>query len=163
MILCNQVYGELTTIVPIKIGKRTSGWLCRCSCGNTHEVLEWYLRRGIVKTCGHCYLNREHKLAYNTWRSMRARCYDIKDAAYHLYGGRGITISQDWMQFRVFLADMGDPPIVAGTRLTIDRIDPNGNYEKSNCRWSDRMTQANNKRASLNILKTTFKIVLDTD
>lgn len=77
---------------------------------------------------------------YTSWRNMKQRCLNPNDKRYLRYGGRGITICQDWMLFDGFLADMGRRP--DGTSL--DRIDPNGNYEPSNCRWATSKEQMNN-------------------
>lgn len=158
MILCNQQFGQLTTLFPIKLGKRLSGWKCKCSCGNTHEVLEYYLEKGLTKSCRHCYLNLSHPLAYNSWRAINSRCYNPKDKNFHNYGGRGIIVSKPWQEFINFINDMKDPPILNGKRLTIDRLDVNGNYEKSNCRWATSLEQSDNKRISNN-LKLSFTIL----
>jgi hypothetical protein len=74
---------------------------------------------------------------------MKGRCLDPKNRAYHHYGGRGITICERWLVFDNFLADMGQKP----TKLhTIDRIEVNGNYEPTNCKWSTRKEQRLNQR-----------------
>jgi hypothetical protein len=79
---------------------------------------------------------------YRSWDSARQRCTNPNNPEYHRYGGRGITFYPPWMDFRVFLAYMGERP--PGT--WIDRIDPNGNYEPGNVRWATPKEQGKNKR-----------------
>jgi hypothetical protein len=75
---------------------------------------------------------------------MWARCTDPKNERFKNYGGRGITVCDRWLEFKNFLADMGERP--AG--MTLDRIDPNGNYEPGNCRWATASEQRRNQRAN---------------
>jgi len=79
---------------------------------------------------------------YRSWIEMRRRCTNNNRAEYKNYGGRGITICQEWNKFSVFLKDMGQRPL----DHTLDRIDNNGNYEPTNCRWADIAQQNQNKR-----------------
>jgi hypothetical protein len=75
---------------------------------------------------------------------MRRRCYNPNDGEFDLYGGRGITICQQWLDaFENFYIDMGDPP---SAKHSIDRIDPDGNYEPGNCRWVTGRVQRQNQR-----------------
>lgn len=106
------------------------------------------LRRRTCRTTG--LANRKHGLGtnktptYHSWRAMRVRCLTQNDKDYHNYGGRGITICKRWEEFLNFIEDMGERP----DGMTLDRIDNDGNYEPSNCRWSTRKEQGLNRRTT---------------
>lgn len=137
-------------------------WLCNCDCGRTSAARGKDLRSGNTMSCG-CYerevrdamalvANLRHghsggrdvapSPTYQSWRAMKKRCLNLNHTSWPDYGGRGITICDRWLDFEGFLADMGERP--AGT--SIDRIDNDGNYEPSNCRWATGSEQRLNQR-----------------
>lgn len=88
-------------------------------------------------------INGKRTPEYNSWRCLVARCNNPNHAGYKDYGGRGITVDEDWDDFTSFLNDMGYKPT---QKHQIDRIDNNGNYTKTNCRWSTAKDNNNNRR-----------------
>ena len=123
-------------------------WKCRCDCNNVVLRTAGDLVTGNSVSCG-CYLKERitkhggwKNASYNTWRAMMRRCYKPHDKDYPRYGGVGVTVCVRWHEYIKFAEDMGEP---VGAE-TLDRIDPYGNYEPSNCRWASLPTQARNIR-----------------
>ncbi len=131
-------------------------WLCRCECGREAVKMGKYLRCGDTQSCG-CdqqamraagnpvqgLLPKRFPREYTIWRSMKSRCYVRSSSNYRFYGARGVTVCDQWRSdFRAFMADMGPCP----PDLTLDRIDPSGAYEPSNCRWETWEVQHKNVR-----------------
>lgn len=130
----------------------SSYWMCECDCGDTTVVSRKHLLDGHVTSCG-CWNVDSHvthgfsdNVLYHTWVSMRQRCNNPKQTSYENYGGRGITVCDDWDDFENFR----DWAISNGysNELTIDRINNDDGYYPENCRWVDNKTQANNRRTN---------------
>lgn len=159
--LTGQKFSRLTVLE--NIGKAKNGqsmWLCKCDCGNITKVMYCNLTRESVKSCG-ClrkenyskHFIKHHKSQtrlYTTFCKMKSRCYNKNDPAYKNYGGREIKICEEWlndfMNFYNWAIDNGYDNNKAKKEQSLDRIDVNGNYEPSNCRWATAKQQANNMR-----------------
>lgn len=161
--MTGQKFGRLTVIEYAYSDKEKKAvWLCRCDCGNTCYARGKSLRTGVKQSCG-CYQRertREASVKHggcgtklrNSWKAMKARCYDPNSYGFPWYGGRGITVCDEWLHsFGAFR----DWALANGYRegLSIDRIDADGNYEPSNCRWiskSENSGRANRNRKPRN-------------
>lgn len=137
-------------------------WLCKCQCGKTTIVETRALKTGKTKSCG-CLANKltaerntthgdAKSRLYGIYAKMKWRCLNPKCHVYRLYGGRGITICDEWKNsfeaFRNWAVSNG-----YDVTLTIDRVDVNGNYEPNNCRWVTQVLQNQNRR---NTIELTF-------
>lgn len=160
---------RLTPLSKTLVGSKTY-WRCLCACGAETLVRQDRLRSGKTKSCGclqqenntpkpkHAvgrrgnfkytepYASPKHPLKwlYCRWSGMWGRCTDDKSKSYKHYGGRSIKVCDRWKDFENFLADMGVPE---DRKLSLDRIDNDGNYEPGNCRWATMKQQVENRRA----------------
>ena len=130
-------------------------WLFKCDCGNEKNINVSNVRNETTMSCGclgkerrmKAIKNRKtHRMSntkiYTTWERMKARCLNKNYHNYKDYGGRGITVCDEWMEFENFYKDMGNKP----EGKSIDRINNDGNYCKENCKWSTPKEQNNNSR-----------------
>ena len=146
-----------------KFATRTSRrlrWMCRCDCGTEKLVLDQNLRLALrasvggSRSCGCFAVERSTRhgsasggspaAEYLAWIHAKKRCNNPRNASYRNYGGRGIRICPAWADsFETFLKDMGPRP---SPKHSLDRIDPDGDYEPGNCRWATTDIQTRNKR-----------------
>ena len=122
-------------------------WICQCSCGNIRSVLGENIRLGRSASCGctynHGLMEKEPRL-YRIWKNMRYRCQKPKHHAFSSYGGRGISVCNEWKSFPAFVK--WSKANGYADNLTIDRIDVDGNYEPSNCQW---LTKSENSKKAI--------------
>lgn len=144
-------------------GLSSRWWLCQCNCGKTTKTTTTNLRKGDTRSCG-CYgaeRRREasiaaltkhghakstgHRVEYNVFKTMHARCYNPKNHKYARYGGRGIAVEPRWHVYENFYTDMGERP---SSQHQIERRDNNGNYGPGNCYWATPQAQARNRKSN---------------
>lgn len=159
--MLNKRSGRLVVIEDFRNEKGLHVCRCKCDCGNEKIVRACHIESKAIKSCG-C-INIENgverfyvhgmkgTIIYKRWTTMRRRCYDKNFVGYENYGGRGITVCERWLEFQNFYDDMHETfnnhvNEFGEKDTTLDRIDVNGNYEPSNCRWATKSEQSINKR-----------------
>lgn len=162
--ITGQKFGRLTVLgIDEDRSQHKKYWICQCDCGNVKSVRSDSLKCGAIVSCGckkkeqdevNLTKHYDHLMSgtriYETWQGMKGRCYNKHDARYNNYGGRGITVCDEWKEdFNAFYNWSLENGY--SDNLTIDRINVDGNYEPDNCRWTDLKTQCNNRTTNINI------------
>jgi hypothetical protein len=148
--MIGQKIGMLTVVKKALTIKNRRMWECICKCGNTKIISTSHLNGGHVQSCGCLKKEKNHGMSYTSehyaWTDMIMRCTNPNKNQYKDWGGRGIKVCDRWLEsFNNFYEDMGPKP---GPNYSIDRINNDGNYEPSNCKWSTKTEQNRNKRST---------------
>lgn len=155
-------FGRLTAVEFIGFepigsgGNRRAIWACICSCGKRITASSNALKMKNTKSCGCLVLDirtshdLSRSLEYGVWAMMKQRCYNRKCKLYKHYGGRGINVCKRWREsFSAFIKDMGRRP--KGRRISIERINNDGNYTPKNCKWATPFEQMANCSTTRNL------------
>ena len=161
-------YGKLTITELTGVVNKNMRCNVICDCGKELNVLLNNLKKENTTSCGCVGLkklinrstkhNKSKSAEYKAWRSMKVRCYTKTYSQYKDYGGRGITVCERWLNsFENFYQDMGNIP---SKKHSLDRIDPNDNYNLKNCRWATTTEQSLNKRNTVKVIYKDKEITL---
>lgn len=151
--ISGEKFGHLTAKEFAYQKNRNTYWKCVCDCGNEKVVRLSHLLDGNAKSCG-CKqrLYKHHQTdtrLYHIWCTMKARCLRETSPKYKNYGGRGIKLDEEWNDFEPFMSWSYSNGYA--DNLSIDRVDVNGNYEPSNCRWIPLKQQYSNKTNTVRV------------
>ena len=161
--LIDRQFGRLTVVGCVGTRKSPCGtkrklWKCRCECGNEITANTSNLLNGNTRSCGCLRVSRineyntvhggSHDRLYGIWKNMKRRCNSPSDKNYKTYGEKGVEVCEEWsnsyQSFKEWAYANGYDDSAEFQKCTLDRIDNDGNYEPSNCRWVDKLVQANN-------------------
>lgn len=151
--LTGQAFGKWQVVERAPNNGQSIMWHCQCKCGTVRVVSGANIRKGLSKSCGctwsespgrlsHGYATSHNRTLYSRWAGMIARCQNPKHRAFPNYGGRGITVCSQWLDFSNWLKDMGIPK----KGSTLERIDNNKGYYPGNVQWKTPIDQGRNKR-----------------
>lgn len=145
--MINQRFGKwLVLSERLETDRKYETYICRCDCGLEKKVLGFTLRNGRSTQCKECHRKAKHGMSktniYKIWAGLYTRCYNQNSHTYKYYGGRGIKICERWRDFKLFFEDMGERP----DNLQLDRIDPDKDYCKENCRWISKSENSSRAR-----------------
>ena len=157
--LTGRVFGRLKVIQDVGEPGHSALWECLCACGKTirskdigtHRVNSCGCLKSELRTLKNLKHNACGTVEYRTWVSIKRRCHNPNTNDYKNYGGRGITVCQEWLEsFEVFFREMGFRP---SDKHSIDRINNEGGYSPDNCKWSTRAEQNMNTRRQVTTTK----------
>lgn len=169
--MIGRIFGKLTVLSEAgRSNDKQKVYLCECECGTKTKVISGNLKKGNSQSCGcvrrktcaarMALLNFKHGQSntklWRTWKGIWERTTLVTNAHFQRYGGRGITVCEEWRDFRRFAKDVGEPP---SPSHSLDRIDNSGGYFPSNVRWATAKEQAHNRSTNVWVLSDGQKMI----